>query len=321
MDEYLTALYPSKDIEIINAATGGADMVYVREVFSEIVQIGNPDLVIILSGNNERYPNELGPKYMLDENIDNHMSGLTQRYDSIIDDIIRMAEINNVEINMLTVPSNIRDWEPSDVSQFNQSVLDSYMASADYDGCIEYLSNFMNNSLSLYYTGKCYDLKGEYDTAYEFYIRARDTDRSFLRARSHWNDIIRNISSDQVKVIDLESMIAAKASDGIPGYDIFFDYCHFKLEMNQQAAKWLVQEIMVEHFNDKDTSRIEHIELSELKISDLKRIYWLKRIKWLRFKYYSAFSQIRDSNVENVRKSYEKEMQWIDFREEVIRNT
>ncbi len=318
IEKYLKKLYPTKDIEVINAAKGACSLASSTNTFNDITKFGDADLVIILSGNNERDNSQVGNEFELNKslNFKEVVNYNSVKFKKNVDEITYKAYEYKIPVYFLTVPNNIRGWIPSDIIDNEEKIMiNQLMEKEKYDECIEHLKKgeYRTNSLKLFYIAKCYDNLGNYDTAREHYIMAKDMDKSFVRTRSQWNNIIRNITSNEyVKVIDMEHDFMKYTKDGIPGYDEFFDYCHMKLHANKKVSYEIVKHIMEDFFRENDTSRIDNLELDDITQNQLKRLYWLKKIKWLRTKYYTSFAEIRNLNTKDVIKNYEKEILELD---------
>jgi len=324
IEQYLEKLYPNIHIEVINAAKGGAPLAESTHTFNDIIKMGNADLVIILSGNNERNPSEVNDEHELNKNINfkKEVDYCSVEFKKNIDEIRYKAYQYKIPVYFLTVPNNIRDWIPSDIIDNEEKIrIQQLMEKSRHNECIEYIKkeDYLNNSLRLFYIAKCYDQLGDYDNAKKYYIMAKDMDKSFVRTRSQWNNIIRNITSNEyVKVIDIEHDFMKYAKDGIPSYDEFFDYCHMKIHSNKKVSYEIVRHIMTDFFVENDTSRIDSIKLDGIVPNQLKRLYWLKKIKWLRTKYYTPFAEIRNLNTRNIMENYKKEIFALDTQVRII---
>ena len=169
--------------------------------------------------------------------------------------------------------------------------------------------DYKNNSLRLFYLAKTYDLKGNYPQAERYYNLARDKDRSFLRTRTPWNDVIRGVkNTTYVKTIDMELVFKDYAKDGLFGYDLFHDHVHLKLKANQEMALEISKRIVSDLFCECDKDKLENVTLKEILPEQLRMLYLIKQIQWLRTKYYSMFPEIRDSNTNNVMRNYQEDI-------------
>lgn len=69
--------------------------------------------------------------------------------------------------------------------------------------------------------------RGEHQAAKELFIQAAQQDLQPFRANIRTNSIIRRISAEQgVPLADVDRAMESAALYGIPGYDLFWDYCH-----------------------------------------------------------------------------------------------
>jgi tetratricopeptide (TPR) repeat protein len=274
----------------------------------EIAKLGSPDLIIVLSGNNERNP---PPEFQ--ENFSQSMEYLTKNYENNIIEVARIAEEYKIPTLILTVPTNIRDWIPSDFDDFNATIVNGLISKGEFNNSLSLLKGDMNNSLRLYYLGRTYDKMGDFENAQKYYIMAKDLDKSFFRARSPWNNIVLNTNqSKYLSIIDAERIMKKYARDGIPGNDMFFDYCHFKLRYNQILAYEISRKVLEDHFPEADTAGLDNVTLESFKPEVLKKLYLMKKIAWYRLKYYSAFARIRDTNTNMVIENYNLEIALIN---------
>lgn len=141
--------------------------------------------------------------------------------------------------------------------------------------------------------------------------------RSFLRCRTPWQDAIRAVRSPFVRVIDMERIVSEKyALHGLPGNDLFHDYCHFRLEANRRVA----YEVARAFAQDRGLP-LEPLEKAAASPAplwspgELRALYLLERIKWFRWKYYSLNKKVRDANTRAVMDGYERAYQeWKQVR-------
>ena len=76
---------------------------------------------------------------------------------------------------------------------------------------------------------RCYWAMGDYDSARQHYIRARDLDTLRFRADSRINEIIRNVatsSGPSVQLLDAQSLLAAESHNGVAGSELLYDHVH-----------------------------------------------------------------------------------------------
>jgi len=216
-------------------------------------------------------------------------------------------------VYFLTVPNNLRDWIPSDKDYFDLAEIRGLISNKSYDRALSLLGDedHPDNSLNLFYIAKVYDAKGDFNKARHYYIHAKDMDKDFLRTRSQWNELIRNIKEPNTRIIDMENIMFGYSKDGIPGYDLFHDFVHMRIQGYQYMGYEIAKQIM-EDFFPLNKERLKQVRLSYVPGSELRKLYILKAINWLRSKYYSANDYIMDMNTENVIRNYWLDTQYID---------
>lgn len=87
---------------------------------------------------------------------------------------------------------------------------------------------------------------GDYHSAREHYLRARDLDTLRFRADSRINEINRSVPSsfkDGVALVDAEKILSDASSDGIVGSDLVYEHVHLTPEGNYLVAKSMFLEI------------------------------------------------------------------------------
>lgn len=86
---------------------------------------------------------------------------------------------------------------------------------------------------------------GEYKSAKEHFVRARDLDTLRFRADSKINDINRSVASSFVGVglVDADTILANASSDGIIGSDLVYEHVHLTPEGNYLLARALFLQI------------------------------------------------------------------------------
>ena len=316
LEAYLTHALSGREVEVLNTTICGLGSTHALATFHRIEEVGDPDQVILLSGNNERLDYA---DFNMPENADmaEVLQQLGEDYRTNIQEFADVANRRRIPLLLLTVPSNIRDWMPEDEIPFDADQVKTLIAEGQLSPCLDYLQPFEDdqNALVSYFMARCHDDLGDRQTAYSYYVEAKDRDRSLLRARTPWNDMLRTTPSTAfVQTLDLEPVVARLSQDGLPGDDEFFDYCHMKLHLNQQGAKVIATHILETSFPSVDPAVLDQALLPVFGGPQLKRLYWLKRIKWLRYRYRSTVPWVRDENTARTLDSYRAEFDDVDTR-------
>jgi hypothetical protein len=282
-EDWLGSLGSEPRVEVVNAAMGGRDLASSRELHAEILNIGQPDLVVLLSGNNERDSQalvggfELAPGRDLDEEV----ARLQGRFAASLDLMIERSQQADVPLWILTVPSNLRDWEPVDRPLPEHQRASTWVEAGDPERCIRDLmaAEPGTNARSAYLLGVCLEARGTRAAAAEWFRVARDRDRAFLRVRSPWNDVVRaRAGRPMARVLDAEAWVEDLAHPGVPGGEQFGDACHMRLATNRAVGRLLAEAIATELLG------VDPQALSRLAVPDpapelLRRLAWLQRVK------------------------------------------
>jgi hypothetical protein len=261
---YLEIAGEGRPVTVVNAAKGSRDLAEAVATMAEIVEIGQPDALVILEGNNERAAPGVSPTtYRLEPGADlgNTVDFLTRRFREHLAAAARRAESGRVPTYVLTVPNNLRDWSPHRPPAAS-------LARED-DPAL-----WMRRARDL-------DARGRYAAARDAYVRAKDLDHDFLRTRSAWNEEIRRLPGPWVRVLDLERVFQSHARDGIPGADLFHDYCHMTLAANRLAAFELARRLGAD-LGLKQAPRLEDADLRTFGARRLRLLYAIKALQWAR---------------------------------------
>jgi hypothetical protein len=310
---YLAPLAPGRRVEVVNACVYAHDLRASVESLEWIVRHGQPDLVVVMGGDNEREPglNHFG-NYIHQASRARYealLPRLAADYAAGIDRVVALAEEARVPTYVLTVAGNLRDWLPVDDADFDQARVSALLRDGEYRDVLSLLSGGdRSNALRLFYTAKAYDKLGEFAEALRHYRLAKDNDKAFIRCRSAWNEIIRKRARGRfVRALDVERLVGAQAPDGIPGFDLFWDYCHFRMPVNQLVARELAEFHARERGAPQAViAEIERVRPPDLARNNVKLLYLLKRLQWLRLSAYRAFAGSSALNSERVALEYQR---------------
>jgi hypothetical protein len=311
----LSAVLPGRSVEVVNAAKHARDLRDNLDTFRWVLRNGAPDLVVVLSGDNERWaamdgietPEE-GVRLRRGARLRPVLDRLTAAYRESARALVSEAETAGVDVMFLTVPDNVRDWFPAGPEDFD---LDAVLGALEASRWEEALSRLdreprPENPLWIFCRAKALDRSGRPEDARSLYARARDLDESFLRCRSEWNDVVRGLRGGTLRVLDLERLMEARAADGLPGFDLFHDYCHLRLEENRYAAKAVAAEYAL--WKGLPAGGLDGLELPDVLGRKRWVLYGLKAVQWARLKYYSRSVKSRDVNTRAVIEGYRKSM-------------
>lgn len=160
-----------------------------------------------------------------------------------MENIVLRAKNSNIRLMLMTVPVNLRDWEPN-VSYLGLTPVDSLNWANEFKkGKRQFLSSNYSEAIASFGRAKkiaplhaetCFWLAKAYEniidttSALQYYIKAKDLDYNPFRVISDFNNTLRSIAKNnpQVILLDMEQLIRPFAHNGIPGFDLFLDYVH-----------------------------------------------------------------------------------------------
>lgn len=307
LEQYFAVIMPGKKCRVINAALGGRSVAEHQEVYREAVSIGCPDLMIVLTGNNERTISDKSLRLfdppadqvkIIKNNFSGIMRELTDNYTCGIKNIASLAEKNKVETYFLTVPSNMNGWAPADIADFDITRTEELLSKGEYNSALKIVNKGFDehNSLRQYYKGKCLEGLKDYPAALKCYYEARENDKSFLRCRESWNNIVRSGGGKYVKIIDMENILPHYAEHGILGSGLFHDYCHFNLKGNKITALEICKYYIRGHsLPESCVKTAENVHLTGWSKRQKIILYTIKMIKWAKMEMYAKITRMQTS--------------------------
>ena len=176
-----------------------------------------------------------------------------EHYRRSIENIVTEAKQNDIRLMLMTVPVNLRDWEPN-VSFLNLNLADSLRWINEFkEGKRQYFnSNYFKaaelfnraskiaplHAETCFWQARSYENMNDTVSAFRYYTKAKDLDYNPFRAISDFNNILRGIANKNpgVVLLDMEHLIKYYSNKGIPGFDLFLDYVHPTKEGNLVIA-------------------------------------------------------------------------------------
>ena len=236
-------------------------------------------------------------------------------YRNSIEDIVESAKENNIGLMLMTVPVNLRDWEPNVsylglnsadslrwVKEFRQGKNEFLMK--DYPRAVESLLKANTiaplNAETCYWIAKAYEGMEDSLKALHYYNLTKDLDYNPFRTITDFNNSLRTISASNSRVVllDMEQLIRRYAHKGIPGFDLFLDYVHptktGNLAITREVANKIINSDLISFPPDRQSIDIDEIrEINKSDYSEDNDLY----IQFTRFslccmthQYYSALS-------------------------------
>ncbi|MEI7528529.1 MAG: bacterial transcriptional activator domain-containing protein [Elusimicrobiota bacterium] len=251
---------PGSGIEILNCGMSGYESYRIYGILKEVLAY-SPDLIVLLSGNNEGSYDRNCPG--LDFELRRRESRLLERYYSLKsnpqqarkkanlkmhgDMLAKMAQAAKkagVPIVFCTLPANLRDMPsrrvvPVDNAQFVAGYTQFYagkfgaaaekfklgLAERPYD-------HFLN-----FYMARTLEKLGRNAEAEAYFYKALDYDEDMSRATGDRNALIRRVAAAEgACVADLQKLFAGFSKGGLPGFPEFTDGMHWRPGYNK--AVW-----------------------------------------------------------------------------------
>lgn len=270
----LAAMAPQQVFEVINAAAGAQNSGRVALVAETVLEL-EPDLLIVATGNNEGVlppsevevwfrqfsgfrwasrlahgvPDSSERSYYTPQDPDTQ--AITRAFESNLTKIIASAEKRGVRVLLCTLPVNLRyaDFQHGHVitpagplSELGETCPDCrrLFESGQFQELFEHVRS-CDHVESLRFTGLAYYRLGEFARSrilLEQYTEIMPRNR----CRPSFNDVIRRLAvrHHNVALVDLATAADALSPGGIPGPEIFTDYCH----MNWQGYAQMADEIL-----------------------------------------------------------------------------
>lgn len=175
-----------------------------------------------------------------------------------IESMVSSCLEQQVDVMLLNVPVNLKDWIPN-ASQHTAGISGSSLASwqksfregvlhlerGDYDKAAEFLKSAAaiddEHAETHYYLGVALHRLGDLKGAKASYLRALERDAYPFRALPQFQDTLHDIAKRHgVPLIDIVGALERKAADGIIGLDVLLDYVHPTEESMETIAHAVV---------------------------------------------------------------------------------
>ena len=299
LEDYLSFAMPKRRIEIINAAkANGSKMSRQLETLREILAKGSPDIIVVMGGNNERVDNE-HIRVNNSARRDAIAAVIYPAYQLTIQAMAREASAAGVRTIFVTLPSNLRDWPPEthlDQGLFERLYRDitaepyyrgkhqPILEAACRDLRLQW-PQFRGNPAAHFSLARCLEYEGKVSQVLSEYIAARNLDYCFVRVRSVQNEFIRTLRGPGVSVLDLEVLMRGYAHDGIPGNDLFHDYCHMNLRGNKISGFEIAREVLRLEGVPMRDEELRQAPLRSISRRALWWLYWFSTIKWTMYRF------------------------------------
>ncbi|HCC46667.1 MAG TPA: hypothetical protein DEQ38_00890 [Elusimicrobia bacterium] len=246
----LAAQYPGSAVEVINAGMGAYESRRISGIVEEILSY-EPDLVVVLSGNNENgkefcpgFSAELARRsrnlrsklgsFSLPEE-DSGIKASLAIHEGRLRSMARLARKKNIPLIFCTLPANLRDYAPDGDLPLEQAEFAAGLAALEKKQYAAALERFRaalaarpRGAFQLFYAGRALDGLGRPGEARAYYKDAAKYDRAGDRSSGDRNEMIRRAALEEGAVVaDLERAFAGLAADGLPGGRELADGVHW----------------------------------------------------------------------------------------------
>ena len=259
--EVLEAAWPELRFEVVNCGVGGYDSSRERRVLAEVLGY-RPDLVVLLSGNNQfrtrlsrwRHALFLVNRQMRRAAVFRRLQdGLRRRippearsfspavrlrdFERDVRWMLRACRMRGVAVLPVALPANVRDCAPGGAPE--EVVRDSALRRARvlldgrrFDEVVCLLSPVVERAdapaLAWFWLGRAFDGLGRDGDARAAYVQALERDESACRAWPALNAALRRLAAEaHAGVVGLDAAFAAMDPRGMPGMRQFRDRCHW----------------------------------------------------------------------------------------------
>ncbi len=255
----LALRYPSRNIEVINCAAGAQNSTRVYWIIRDLFK-ANPDLFIVLTGNNEGYlpatnfnedlhrwilyralKKAILPEIKLEDRSyfapqDENTKKIQNRFQGNIQRIVRVIRDHDIDLLLATLPINLK-YDHFDVGTQGEPIPypkdDELIAKGrklydegKYEEALKEYAASPNQAFASFFTAQSLEALGRYEQAGDFY-KVFTENNPLNRMRPSFNEFIRNIGeAENIPVADLEKALEDSSPHGIPTPNLFVDYCH-----------------------------------------------------------------------------------------------
>lgn len=208
-----------------------------------------------------------GPRMFLEKQVPADgpdLETVYQHFTQNLVDICGVAHERRVPIIVCTVPTNLKDCPPfaslhrSDLTEPQRTRWEAvyeegvaFESRADYRAAMERYhaaAEIDDHYADLHFRlGRCYWAVGDYETARQYLISARDLDTLRLRADTRINNIIRSVAKRgdiaAVYLLDAEKALAERSPHSTPAEELFYEHVHLNFKGNFLLATAIRQRL------------------------------------------------------------------------------
>jgi len=190
------------------------------------------------------------------------MAQVYKNFEDNLRETVSIARRSGARVIVATVATNLKDCAPFASLHRKGLRQDSLRSWSDLVQQGSYLENSKSfaEALKAYFSAaqiddqyaelefriaRCLWMLGDYRTAKEHFLRARDLDALRFRADSKINDINRAVaaSTSGVELVDTDAIFAKESPDGIVGSELVYEHVHMTPEGNYLLARSMFLQI------------------------------------------------------------------------------
>jgi len=189
------------------------------------------------------------------------MSYVYSNFERNLRDTVEVARKAGARVIVSTVATNLRDCAPFASMHregLSQDDLRNWSALVQQGNDLEVARNY-GEALQRYMAAakiddqyaeiefriaRCFGNLGDYDSAKQHYLRARDLDTLRFRADSKINDINRSAASiDGAELVDADAIFDSESQHGVTGNELIYEHVHLTPEGNYVLARAMFLQI------------------------------------------------------------------------------
>ena len=175
-------------------------------------------------------------------------------------EMARICQKEKIPVLFLTSPANLKDFPPyysihkkgiteNELSKWSEYLLraEDALLEKNYQQAILALERAIEidpeYAYSWFLLGKARLGQGEKEKAKQAFNNALEKDAWQVRTISAFNQAVRELSGQEIWVLDLIPVFSAQSPDQIPGKNLFYDHCHPRLETHTLIAREIIRKL------------------------------------------------------------------------------
>lgn len=283
----ISSAFPPRKFEVINTGMGAYASTRISMIFREILEY-EPDLIILLSGNNETYSGRFGMCPGIFQRINEKLrrwdfyediqdwiharkktgidpedgrSNQLRSFELNLRNMIRAAKSRKVPFILCTLPANLRDYAPYGQAPFSEKIYADAWVQYERGNMAaaaglfrDFLKQKPRDPFGHFFLARCLESLGRIPESREYYRQALEWDTRGDRCSPSKNSLIRKIGREEgVYIADLEKTFESTTQGGLVGDSVIADGVHWFRRFNPLVLRNIVDTI--EGFAPTDRKR------------------------------------------------------------------